>query len=221
MAWSLSPDSDDANLEIVSKYLDAKRAQAETMRGLQMEVKIDARLPGLQKRGTMFVLRSISRLGQITFKSLGFQGDDTVKKEVIARYLQLDSEAKETGEVAITPVNYKFKHKGSIERDGQRAEIFQLTPKRKGAGLFKGELWLDATTGMPVRESGQLVKTPSVFLKKVQFVREYEIRDGVALPKHIESKVDVRIVGRAELDVDFSNFTKRDVEDASAALIVP
>ena len=35
-------------------------------------------------------------------------------------------------------------------------------------------------------------------------------RDGVAIPKHIESTVDTRVVGRAELKIDYSNFTKPD-----------
>jgi len=65
--------------------------------------------------------------------------------------------------------------------------------------LFKGEIWIDAATGMPIREAGQFVKTPSLFLKKIAFVRDYEIRDGVAYPLHIQSTVDTRIVGRAEL----------------------
>jgi hypothetical protein len=59
---------------------------------------------------------------------------------------------------------------------------------------------------------------PSVFLKKVEFTREYEIHDGVAIPKHLESKADVRLVGRAELNMDFSNFSKQVLaEDFAAA----
>jgi hypothetical protein len=47
-------------------------------------------------------------------------------------------------------------------------------------GLFKGELWVDADTFLPLRESGRFVKNPSVFLKKIEFVRDYEIKDGIA-----------------------------------------
>ena len=91
--------------------------------------------------------------------------------------------------------------------------IFQLTPRRKAVGLFHGELWLDADTALPVRESGRFVKSPSMFLKKIEFVREYQIQDGVAIPKHIESTADVRIIGRAELSIDFSNFTRQEIAD--------
>ena len=182
-----------------------------------MNVAIDAKLPRLEKQGKLIALRTISTLGKIGYKILGFQGDDTVKQEVIARFIQAEMEATKSDDIAITPANYKFRHKGSIEQNGQRTELFQITPKKKRVGLFKGDLWLDAKTGMPVRESGQFVKMPSVFLKKVEFTREYEINDGIAIPKHLESKADVRLVGRAELNMDFSNFSKQIVSEDFAA----
>ncbi len=194
--------------DILNKYLDATRTQQDVLRGVQMEVDIDATLPRLEKRGKMRVLRSMSRLGQISFRMLGFSGDTTIKKEVITRYLDAERQARDNGSIAISPANYKFHYKGVTERDGRQAVRFEITPKKKIVGLFKGELWLDAETGMPLRETGRFVKNPSVFLKKIQFVRDYEIRDGVAYPKHIESQVDTRLVGRAELNIDFSNFTR-------------
>jgi hypothetical protein len=73
--------------------------------------------------------------------------------------------------------------------------------------LFKGDLWLDAETCLPVRESGRLIKLPSIFLRRIEFVREYEIREGLAVPRSIESMVDTRLVGKAELTVRFQNFS--------------
>ena len=210
-------DVDDASLDIVSRYLDATRAQQEALRGAQMEVDIDARLPKLEKQGKLRALRSMSKLGKITYKALGFSGDNTVKQEVITRYLTAESEGREDGSIAISPANYKFRLKATLTRDESRTFIFQLTPKKKKVGLFKGELWLDGETGMPVRESGEFVKNPSVFLKKIEFVRDYEIQGGVAIPKHIESRVDTRLVGRAELSINFSNFTYPENDEAGEA----
>jgi len=93
----------------------------------------------------------------------------------------------------------------------------QVAPRRKAVGLFKGELWVDSQTGMPVKETGQFVKSPSVFLKKIAFVRDYELAEGIAIPKHIESTVDTRLVGRAELDISFSHFAKAPTVDADPA----
>ena len=214
-----SPDTtEEHNLPIVSKYVDATHTQQEAMRGVQMDVDIDAKIPRLEKHGRLLALRKISRLGVITYKALGFSGDSTVKQEVITRYLSAESEGRENGTIAISPANYKFKLKGEMERNGRRVDILAITPRKKAIGLFKGELWVDAETGMPVREAGQFVKSPSVFFKKIAFVRDYEMQGSVSIPAHIESTVDTRVVGRAELQVSFSNFTRQsgDEEVASA-----
>jgi hypothetical protein len=206
-----APESETAeSTEMINRYVDATRTQQDVLRGVQMEMDIDAKLPRLEKQGRFRALRKISQFGLITYKALGFSGDSTVKNEVITRYLTAESEARDSGSLAITPANYKFKYKGVTDHDGRPVALFQITPRTKRTGLFRGELWLDASTGMPVREAGQFVKTPSIFLKKIEFVRDYELRDGVAFPTHIQSTVDTRLVGRAELTINYSNFSKQD-----------
>lgn len=193
--------------EVLDRYLAASQAQQERLRGISMEVEIDAKLLRLKKTGTLHALRSVSRLGRITYDALRFAGDKTIKNDVIARYLTAETQvqAPNVQSLSISPANYKFKYKGLTERERRLVHVFQVTPKKKRVGLFKGELWVDSDTFLPVRESGRLVKNPSVFLKRVEFVREYEIRDGASYPTRIESVIDTRIVGRAELHVQFSN----------------
>jgi hypothetical protein len=59
---------------------------------------------------------------------------------------------------------------------------------------------------LKVQESGYLVKNPSLLVKKVAFVRKYEIHDGISVPKQVLSVVETRLVGKAELTIDFTNF---------------
>jgi hypothetical protein len=158
---------------------------------------------------------------------LGFSGDDTVKKEVMARYMTAEVEAglARKDDIGITPENYNFKYKGETDRENKRVHVFELKPKHKRVGLFKGELWIDPATFLPVRETGRLVKNPSVFIKKMEFTRDYEIRDGVAWLVHMESRTDTRIVGRAELQINYANFAQKPdaeepVEEARGALRV-
>src|SRR5579862_3197948 len=202
-------DEDAAGQEILGKYLEAKETQQAALRGVQMEVDIDAKLPRQEKHGKLHALRSISKLGKITYNALGFSGDNSVKNEVIARYLAEETKPRDN---AITPANYKFKYKGLAEHAGVRVHVFEVNPRKKADGLFKGQLWLDAATAMPVRESGRPVKT-SVLVKKMEFVQDYEIRDGIAYPKHFEGAVEIRIYGRAELRIDYSNFTRQEIAD--------
>jgi len=184
-----------------------------------MEVEIDASLPKLKKQGKLHALRRISRLGRITYEAVHFEGDSSIKNDVIARYLAADTQtqANDGASVAITLANYKFKYRGMVDQDGRLVHVFRLTPRKKRVGLFKGELWLDAETCLPVREAGRLAKMPSIFLRRIEFVREYDIHEGVAFPRSIESTVDTRLVGKAELRIRFQNFSLPDNSALSLA----
>lgn len=194
---------------IVQNYCVATRGQELALQDASMDVEIDASLPKLKKYGRLHALRRISALGRITYEHLFFEGDGTVKNQVIARYLAAEVEAQksQTPSLAVTPENYKFKYKGQSELQGRMAYVFQVTPKNKRVGLFKGEVWIDTATYLRVQETGYLVKNPSIFLKKVAFVRRYEIRDGISVPLQVQSVVDTRLVGKAELTIDFSNYS--------------
>ena len=61
-------------------------------------------------------------------------------------------------------------------------------------------MWLDET-GVVVRQSGYLVKSPSIFVKRITVTRETAIRDGLAEDRVTHVSVDTRLVGRAELTV--------------------
>ena len=132
-------------------------------------------------------------------------GDNTVKNEVISRYVKVDTEPHD---VAITPDNYKFKYKGTQDWNNRQVYVLQLKPREKKVGLFKGELWLDAETYMPVREQGSFVKSPSFMLKKMQFVRDYELQNGVSIPQRTESRVETRFFGQVELNINYLTFSK-------------
>lgn len=202
--------------EILDRYVAATQNQQEQMRGVQMEVDIAAELPKMKKKGRLFALRNISKLGRITYDAIRFEGDNTIKKEVIARYLSAETEAASKDQAPpITPEFYKFKYKGLVERDGQQVHFFQVDPKKKKAGTFKGDLWLDAETCLPVREAGRLSKNPSVFIKRFEFIRTYAIKGGLAIPKHTSGTVTTRLWGKAQVDIDYRNFDR--VDDAAGA----
>jgi hypothetical protein len=204
--------------EILSRYVTASRTQQTALRGGTMEVDIDADVPKLRKQGKLHAFRNISTVGRITYRMIGFSGDNTVKKEVIARYLSAEMQAQTGPSLSITPDNYKFKWKGVRQVGGREIYVFHVSPREKKVGLFQGELWLDASTCMPVRESGRFVKNPSIFLKSMDFVRVYEITEGIAVPQRLESRVATRLFGPVVLNINFSRFSKdTETEDAAVA----
>lgn len=207
---------------IVENYCTAARDHQHSLDGASMEVEIDASLPKLRKQGRLHALRRISALGRITYELLKFEGDGTVKNDVIARYLTAETQAQSESDLKldVTPRNYKFKYKGLATNAGREAHVFQVTPRKKRVGLYRGELWIDTETYLRVRESGSFVKNPSIFLKKVEFVRKYEIRNGISVPLEVHSVVDTRLVGKAELNIAFRNVSLGENNTRAALLDV-
>ena len=101
---------------------------------------------------------------------------------------------------------------------GQPAYVFQVNARKKQVGLYKGELWIDQETYLPLREWGVLVKSPSVFLKNVYFVRDYEIRDGMSIPRRLITDIDTRVVGKAQFTIWYKNVKFGDRTSTAAAL---
>jgi hypothetical protein len=202
---------------IVENYCAASEHQQTLLKSASMDVEMAASLPQLKKQGRLHALRRISALGRITYEKLRFEGDNTVKNQVIVRYLTAEAEAQkeQAPTMAVTPANYKFKYKGIGEMNGRQVYHFQVSPKQKRAGLFQGDLWIDSATYLRVQESGYLVKNPSIFLKRIAFTRSYDIRDGLSVPRQIQSTVETRLVGRAELTIEFSNFALEDKQIAT------
>jgi hypothetical protein len=195
--------------ELVDRYVQATQAQQSALRGGTEEVDIDAAVPKFKKQGKLHALKNISKLGKITYHALGFSGDSIVKTEVIANYLKAEVEAAQgQSSLSITPQNYKFKYKGTWEWNGREIYVLHVSPRERKVGLFKGELWLDAETYMPVREQGSFVKSPSFMLKKMQFVRDYELQNGVSIPQRTESRVETRFFGQVELNINYLTFSK-------------
>ncbi|MCW5976613.1 MAG: hypothetical protein KIT09_00980 [Bryobacteraceae bacterium] len=192
---------------ILERYLANVSEQRLGVRDVSMEVDIEASLPDLKKSGELRALRRISKVGQVTYDVLSYIGDNIIKKDVIARYMtaEVKSTAKVDGEsISVDASNYKFKYRGMYaQSDDWRLHLFEVKPRKKRAGLFDGWIWIEADSGLPVRQSGRFVRTPSVFLKNVDFVQDYQLVDGLAVPKRLESTIQTRLVGPAELKIEF------------------
>ncbi len=198
---------------IISKYLRATELHP-VQHAASMQVDIDASVPKLRERASLKALRQISRVGRVTYRVLGFQGDNTVKSQVIARYLEAEQQSRNNQNLGITPANYKFKYKGShLAQGGEEVYVFQLSPRAKRVGLFKGEIWLNAVTYLPVLEKGRLVKNPSIFFKKIDFEQAFVLYNGAAIPERMSSTIDTRLIGKVQLNINYSNFADDWSED--------
>jgi hypothetical protein len=187
----------------LKKYLDRTAQRLPRLTPMVSTVRIEASLPGMNKKGEMIATRTVALNGHISYEMKSFTGDGIIKTKVISTYLSGEQEASETTPPAITPQNYRFRFKRK-EGFGERiAMIFELTPIRKMIGLFKGELWLEEETGLELRQSGRLVKNPSVIFKTADLTREFMVSNGTHYLSKVDYQAETRVVGKAILKMEF------------------
>jgi hypothetical protein len=165
-------------------------------------LEIDASLPKLAKQGCLRAFRVWAGHGMPDYQVIHIEGDSIVKEQLIARYLREEKRAAgmPASSVALTPANYKF-HYIVSSGGGPTVYAFQTMPRKKRPGLIKGELWVDAATGIAVHETGYLVKRPSGFIRRFKITRDVSLRSGVPYLRTTQLDIDTRLVGHAEMKI--------------------
>jgi hypothetical protein len=190
--------NDPAASAVLERFLVSQGAAA----GWPVEtIEIDASLPTLEKAGRLRAIRRLFSAGHPEYKVLEITGDATVKKQVIARYISADEQATTLApsSVGVTPANYTIHYTGSVRVGDRLTYAYRMVPRKKREGLINGVLWLDSETGIAVRESGYLAKSPSIFVKRINLTREYELRNGTIGKRITHISVETRLIGRALL----------------------
>ena len=182
-----------ALLDQSSRRLDCRR----------VGVEIEASLPKLARHGRLRAIREMVNPGKPEYHDLQMEGDHTVRQQVIARYLSADAQAAAlpSGATAVTPANYKFRYIGAIGSATALTYVFEISPRKRRAGLIRGELWIDSASGLATRKVGRVVKNPSVFVRRVDIVQDIYIRDEAPYLRVTHLGVDTRLAGRAELTI--------------------
>jgi hypothetical protein len=181
--------------EALDRYLSGTGRQEAGCAPSVFAVQIDASLPKLRKQGSMSGLKLVCQ-GQTAYRDLQFTGDNLVKTAVIARFLTRELRPPDV-DTAVTGRNYAFIYERTSVYNGITAYVYLLKPKpkRNRKGLFAGELWLEAEKAAPLRLWGDLIKTPSFFIRHFRFVQDYQRSEPVRLLVIVQT----RLVGEAEL----------------------
>jgi len=186
-------------------YQRLAAAQAEHLAALQDQTIIHAELPGTSQSGDYELVRTYTAAPRsLHYVSVKFTGDGFVKSNVIVRVLQSEVEQVERGDraaTAITERNYKFSFEGPDALAGHTVYVFEVKPRRRAAGLFKGRIFLDAHTGSLRRIEGSMAKTPSFFIRRIDFTQDFEDIDGFTVPTELHSTTRARVIGRAMLSI--------------------
>lgn len=197
-----------ADLALQTYQKQASR-QSQALAGYSAATLIRAELPASSQHGEFELERRYTAPRTLAFKPLHYEGDGFVKTNVIARLLQSEVDHVQKDDpsaTALRPENYKFSHKNTAQIAGRAVHVFQVKPRKKRPGLFKGQIYLDAYTGSLVRVEGRVVKSPSLFVNKIDFVQDYAEVDGFTFPVRMHSEAKAALLGRTVVDIENRNY---------------
>lgn len=147
--------------------------------------------------------------GSKNFRTVSASGSAFVRNHIFKQLMK--REAKRSAnhgdqESAVTPQNYRFETTGYEQIDGTSCIRVHATPKRKEPYLFDGTIWIADRDFAIVKVSGHLAKSPSFWIKRINFVRQYKKIEGFWLPMSERSTANVRIYGTKILVVDYRDY---------------
>lgn len=185
---------------------------------------IRAELPETSQQGEFELQRKFEAPHTLQFTPVHFTGDGFVKSNVITRLLQSEVDHVQKDDPALTAIslaNYKFAYKGASRLEDRLVHVYQVKPHKKRPGLFKGRIYLDAHTGALVRAEGNIVKSPSFFVKHIEFLQDFTEVQSFTLPVHMHSEAKARIVGRTIVDIVHRDYQPVPAAAAQTASQVP
>src|SRR5262249_32918776 len=106
----------------------------------------------------------------------------------------------------ISPDNYTIALHGQETIMGTPCYVLDLTPKRSDGMLIKGRIWISVDKFDTLRVEGTPVKSPSVLIRKISIVRQFQNIDGFWLPKEDDSTIDVRVFGQVKVQIQHQNY---------------
>jgi|SRR5579862_5173825 len=123
-------------------------------------------------------------------------------EDVVRRILQHETAMSplERSEGAIDNTNYFFFYKGMANLNGNPCYLLALEPKRKEEQLIRGTAWVDSGSFLIRRVEGELIKSPSWMLKKVNVTIDFADIGGIWLQTGMQAIAEVRFVGTQVLE---------------------
>ena len=147
--------------------------------------------------------------GTETFTSSSEKGSGFVLHHVFQRLMKDEKKrirVNKDPDSLIAPENYTLEIVG-IERIGSsNCSVVHAVPKHKRTDLFEGKIWIDNKDFVIVKITGHLAKSPSFWIKRVDFLRTYQKIDGFWLLSREEAVSVIRIFGKETLTIDYQNY---------------
>lgn len=117
-------------------------------------------------------------------------------KSIVQHILEGESAQSGKGPATLTRDNYEFTLIGEDLLNGRPCWVLGLKPRRDDKNMIKGRAWIDKDTYLVQQVQGELAKTPSWWLKKVDMTVRFGDAAGMWLPTGSYAVADVRFFGK-------------------------
>ena len=145
---------------------------------------------------------------------------DKVLKKLLAAEKE-ESRPKVERQFALTGANYRFTLIGQENRSSGEAYVLEVEPRRKDRFLYRGRIWVDAGDFAVVRLKAEPAKNPSFWTRKADIDEVYAKVSDFWLPARNHSVTAIRLGGRAELTIEYTNYKITDAGQVSSLATDP
>jgi hypothetical protein len=150
------------------------------------------------------------------FTILSQAGSQLIIDRVFKKLLEAEQEALEAENqrrTALNSDNYDFTLVAYENTPASSTYVLALEPKIKSKFLYRGRIWVDGADFAVTRIEAEPSKSPSFWTKNAEIEQSYVKVDGFWLPKRNHSVSRIRLGGRAELTIDYTDYR---ITDANA-----
>jgi Outer membrane lipoprotein-sorting protein len=194
---------------IIAKLLERNRLREDRLQQYSVPSTYRVKNDKGKVRAEVQVLLHYRAPGAKEFKIVAETGSGLIRSRVFKPLMEIEVETaagRNRHDSSVTPNNYNFKLLGEEDMDGAHCFVVQTTAKRADKYLFNGKVWIHAAEFAVVQIAGQPAKNPSVWIKRVEFVRRYQKIKEFWLPLKNESITQVRIFGKNVLTIDYDQY---------------
>ena len=169
----------------VRKYRIFPSSNTQAVSASEVVAQVDFRLPHTKNYAIQ--------------KRTGSSRAEEVVRHILDHEVQASAEGREVPSSAVMEGNYEFTYLGESELENRPCYLLGLTPKRKDKNLVIGRAWVDKQSFLIRQIDGDLIKSPSWWIKKVHVRLDFGEVGGMWLQTATQASADVRVFGSQTL----------------------
>ncbi len=144
------------------------------------------------------------------FRTTSEKGSGLIRSLVFKRLMESEAEAatgQQHRDSSLKPANYTLNLIGEQDLGPYHCIVATAIPKRQDKYLFDGRIWIDSQDFAVVRIAGCPAKKLSFWIRRADFVRQYQKIREFWLPYKDETFVEIRLYGKKILTIDHREYT--------------